>query len=99
VTTAGVEVDGQRFRPHVTLGRMNRPQELTSWVRLLDTYEGPPWRIEELALVASHLGEGPRGRAGSPKRPSLPDRWLESRSLAAAERDIVAAAEVDASGG
>jgi nifR3 family TIM-barrel protein len=43
--------------------------------------------------------EGPRGRAGSPKRPSLPDRWLESRSLAAAERDIVAAAEVDASGG
>jgi hypothetical protein len=43
--------------------------------------------------------EGPRGRAGTPKRPSLPDRWLESRSLAAAERDIVAAAEVDASGG
>jgi hypothetical protein len=29
----------------------------------------------------------------------LPDRWLESRTLAAGERDIVAAAEVDASGG
>jgi hypothetical protein len=43
--------------------------------------------------------EGPRGRAGTPKRPLLPDRWLESRTLAAGERDIVAAAEVDASGG
>ncbi|MCW2849228.1 MAG: thpR [Marmoricola sp.] len=63
VSTAGVEVDGQRFRPHVTLGRMNRPMELTSWVRLLDAYEGPAWSIDELALVASHLGEGPRGRA------------------------------------
>jgi 2'-5' RNA ligase len=61
--TAGVEVDGQRFRPHVTLGRMSRPLDATRWVRLLETYAGPPWTVDELALVSSHLGEGPRGRA------------------------------------
>ncbi len=59
---AGAEVDGQRFRAHLTLARMGRPVEATNWVRLLDGYAGPSWRIEELALVASHLGEGPRRR-------------------------------------
>ena len=59
---AGIAVDGQRFRPHVTLARMNRPVEATKWVRVLDAYAGPTWTIEELALVASYLGEGPRGR-------------------------------------
>ena len=59
---AGVEVDGQRFRPHITLARLNRPVEATKWVRLLDGYSGPSWTAEEVALVASYLGEGPRGR-------------------------------------
>jgi nifR3 family TIM-barrel protein len=43
--------------------------------------------------------EGPRGRAGSPKRPSLPDRWLESRELDEAFREELAAAELHHSGG
>jgi nifR3 family TIM-barrel protein len=43
--------------------------------------------------------EGPRGRAGTPKRPSLPDRWLQSRAIASAERSEVAAAEMHNSGG
>jgi nifR3 family TIM-barrel protein len=43
--------------------------------------------------------EGQRGRAGTPKTPSLPDRWLESRELAAAHRAEVAAAELHHSGG
>jgi len=59
---AGIEVDGQRFRPHLTLARMNRPVEATKWVRVLDAYAGPSWTVDELALVASYLGEGPRGR-------------------------------------
>lgn len=59
---AGINVDGQRFRPHVTLARMNRPVEATKWVRLLDAYSGPAWTVDELALVASYLGQGPRGR-------------------------------------
>jgi RNA 2',3'-cyclic 3'-phosphodiesterase len=59
---AGVVVDGQRFRPHVTVARLGHPQDTTSWVRLLDTYRGPRWRADRVALVASYLGEGPRGR-------------------------------------
>ena len=38
------------------------PQEVTSWVRLLDAYRGPAWTVDRLTLVASYLGEGPRGR-------------------------------------
>jgi len=59
---AGAETDGKRFRPHLTLARIGRPVEASNWVRLLDGYEGPTWRIDEIALVASRLGEGPRNR-------------------------------------
>jgi len=59
---AGVPVDGQRFRAHVTLARLGHPQEVTSWVRLLDAYRGPTWTVDRLTLLASYLGEGPRNR-------------------------------------
>jgi len=59
---AGIEVDGSRFRAHLTVARTRHPHDVTSWVRLLDAYEGPRWRAGELTLVASYLGEGPRGR-------------------------------------
>jgi 2'-5' RNA ligase len=62
VSRAGGRVDGQRFRPHVTLARLGRPANVTSWVRLLDAYDGPWWEVDEVTLVASHLGEGPRRR-------------------------------------
>jgi 2'-5' RNA ligase len=63
VATSGAEVDGQRFTPHLTLARINRPVEATRFVQLLDAYAGPAWTVHELSLVASHLGEGPRNRA------------------------------------
>ncbi|QIK74798.1 RNA 2',3'-cyclic phosphodiesterase [Nocardioides piscis] len=59
---AGARVDGQRFVSHVTLARLGRPENVSSWVRLLDAYDGPAWVVDEVALVASHLGEGPRRR-------------------------------------
>ena len=62
MSRAGARVDGQRFHPHVTLARLGRPANVTSWVRLLDAYDGPRWHVDEVALVASHLGEGPRRR-------------------------------------
>ena len=31
-------------------------------MRLLDAYRGPAWTVDRLTLVASYLGEGPRGR-------------------------------------
>ncbi|WP_426243109.1 RNA 2',3'-cyclic phosphodiesterase [Nocardioides sp. LHG3406-4] len=57
---AGATVDGQRFHPHLTLARLGHPDNLTRWVRLLDGYRGPAWSLDEIALVASYLGEGPR---------------------------------------
>ncbi|KRB78515.1 hypothetical protein ASE01_04435 [Nocardioides sp. Root190] len=58
---SGIEVDGQRFRPHVTVARTGgRFVEMTSWVRLFDGYTGPEWTIESVEVIASHLGEGAR---------------------------------------
>ena len=61
-STSGAPVDGTRFHPHVTLARTGRPAEVTRWLRVLEGYRGPGWRADEVALVASHLGEGPRRR-------------------------------------
>jgi 2'-5' RNA ligase len=63
VVKAGAEVDGQRFRAHLTLARVGRPVEATRFIRLLDAYAGPTWLVDEIALVASYLGQGPRGSA------------------------------------
>ena len=54
---SGIDVDAQRFRPHVTLGRLNPPRDVVKWVRLLDTYRSPAWTVDSLSLVASHLKE------------------------------------------
>ena len=43
--------------------------------------------------------EGPRGRAGTPKRPALPEHWLDSRELAGAERANLTEGEGDTNGG
>jgi len=43
--------------------------------------------------------EGPRGRAGSPKKPALPKDWLVSRQMDADQTRDIAAAELDVSGG
>ncbi len=59
---AGIDVDGQRFRAHLTVARLGRPAEVSRWVRLLDGYAGPDWVADRLDLVASYLGQGPRGR-------------------------------------
>jgi len=59
---AGVPVEGQRFRAHITVARLGHPHEVTSWVRLLDGYRGPTWTVDRMNLVASYLGEGPRRR-------------------------------------
>ncbi|MDQ1555801.1 MAG: hypothetical protein QOI02_803 [Actinomycetota bacterium] len=43
--------------------------------------------------------EGQRGRAGTPKSPSLPDRWLDSRELQETHRAELVGAELHHSGG
>ena len=59
---AGAETDGGRFHPHLTLARLGRPTEATKWIRVLDAYRGPTWTANEISLIQSHLGEGPRRR-------------------------------------
>jgi len=58
--------------------------------------------LGKLDLSAEYPGadaEGPRGRAGTPKKPHLPDRWLESRSLTQDEKANLVETEYDTSGG
>ena len=58
----GMEVDGSGFRPHITVARLRRPTDVTRWFQLLEGYDGPEWEAGRVTVVASHLGEGPRGR-------------------------------------
>ncbi len=43
--------------------------------------------------------EGQRGRAGTPKRPALPEGWLDSREMSVDATCTLADAELDTSGG
>lgn len=53
-TTAGIEVDGARFVPHVTLARARRGFRATKWLEIMDTFRGPTWEMTEVDLIASH---------------------------------------------
>lgn len=56
---SGIEVDGGRFRPHLTVARLRQKADVTRWFHVLETYDGPAWPVYEVAVIASHLGEGP----------------------------------------
>lgn len=59
-------------------------------------------RLAALDLDQPYPGEaaeGPRGRAGSPKRPVLPYGWLDSRELSATFAQQLHEAELSVSGG
>jgi hypothetical protein len=59
-------------------------------------------RLAALDLDQPYPGEaaeGQRGRAGTPKRPHLPDGWLDSRDLSEDFRRGLAEAELSVSGG
>ena len=53
------------------------------------------WSVE----YPGEAAEGPRGRAGTPKRPALPENWLLSHELGETQRLGLAEAELDTSGG
>ena len=56
-------------------------------------------RLPEVVDYPGDIVEGPRGRAGSPKTPRLPDGWLDSPALDAAHREMLSQAESGVSGG
>ena len=57
-TTAGIEVAGGPYRPHLTIARSSRPFSAMKWLRVLDAYGSPIWTVREIHLFQSHLGEG-----------------------------------------
>lgn len=56
-------------------------------------------RLPSRVPFPGEAAEGPRGRAGSPRTPRLPDGWLDSPYLNESDRGVLAEAEVDVSGG
>lgn len=59
-------------------------------------------RLEDLDLAQPYPGEGaegPRGRAGTPKKPHVPEGWLDSRTLDESWREMLLEAESSVSGG
>ncbi len=63
---SGATPDGKAFVPHLSLARLKRPVSATKWLRVLDTFSSSAssssWRVTEIELIASYLGEGPRRR-------------------------------------
>lgn len=68
-------------------------------VETLDEMDAILAKLDWSAPYPGEDAEGPRGRAGTPKRPALPDGWLSSQELDADERAEIAGAELDTSGG
>ncbi|MFC4609196.1 RNA 2',3'-cyclic phosphodiesterase [Streptomyces maoxianensis] len=64
---AGVGMEEhRRYHPHLTIARSRDDADLRPYVEELDTFEGTPWEVTEVALVRSNLpvsgvrGEQPR---------------------------------------
>ncbi len=84
------------LKGYVVGGEQRRALGLVSTLAELDE------RLAALDLDQPYPGEpaeGPRGRAGGPKRPLLPEHWLDSRELDDAFREELRAAELSVSGG
>lgn len=67
-----VAVDGQRYRPHLTVARVRRGADPRAAEAMLAAYDGPGWTAREVLLVRSHLGPKPwhETLASWPLRPS-----------------------------
>jgi 2'-5' RNA ligase len=77
----GAQVQGTRFSPHVTLARARgRPHPAGHLLQSLDTLRTPPWSADEVALIASFLGQGP----GGTPRYEVRATWRLGRPLTAA---------------
>lgn len=106
----GTDEDGGEFRAcrdirkHISWYLKGYPVggELRTALAKVSSYAELDDLLGKLDLEAEYPGadaEGPRGRAGTPKKPHLPDRWLESRVLAQSEKENLVETEYDTAGG
>lgn len=56
----GIEVEGGRFRPHLTLAR-TRPFAARRWLTILDAIPEQAWTVQDFALLRSRLLPGGAG--------------------------------------
>jgi len=84
------------FKGYPVGGDLRASLATSSSLQMIDDLLGS---LDWDAPYPGEAAEGQRGRAGTPKHPVLPDRWLESRSLGLDGRTEVAGAELHNSGG
>ncbi|MFC8302179.1 tRNA dihydrouridine synthase DusB [Specibacter sp. NPDC057265] len=76
--------------------------ELRAKLSCVPTLEVLRGLLDQLDMDEGYPGvdaEGPRGRAGTPKRTALPANWLDSRTVSDSQGAELAGAELDVSGG
>lgn len=76
--------------------------EMRHRLATMESLEDLDAKLAELDLSSPYPGEaveGPRGRAGTPKRAVVPEGWMESRELTAEHAARLHEAELDTSGG
>ncbi len=56
----GIEVEGGRFRPHLTIAR-TRPVSARRWLTILDAVPPATWTVDRFTLLRSHLLPGGAG--------------------------------------
>jgi len=82
----GYPVGGDTRAALATASTLTEIDDLLATMDLGAPYPGAP-------------AEGQRGRAGTPKRPALPDGWLSTREMSGEASRTLAEAELDTSGG
>ncbi|PYI38261.1 tRNA dihydrouridine synthase DusB [Arthrobacter psychrolactophilus] len=76
--------------------------ELRAKLSTVPTLDALRELLDQLDMSEGYPGvdaEGPRGRAGTPKRTALPAGWLDARTLSGGQKDELVGAELDVSGG
>ena len=54
----GIEVEGGRYRPHLTLGRHSRGVPVRGWLGVLDSFPSQTWLVDRCELSSSELNRG-----------------------------------------
>ncbi|WP_449374629.1 tRNA dihydrouridine synthase DusB [Arthrobacter psychrolactophilus] len=76
--------------------------ELRAKLSTVPTLDALRELLDQLDMSEGYPGvdaEGPRGRAGTPKRTALPAGWLDARTLSGVQKVELVGAELDVSGG
>lgn len=58
IVRSGLEPEGRRYKPHVTLARLNeaRPATVRDWLAANAMFRAVPFQVDRFILFSSHLG-------------------------------------------